>query len=67
VLYTDGITEAENPEGEEYGVERLRELCRRHAGDDPDTLAAGIEAHLDAFARGTPYLDDRTVVILRRE
>jgi hypothetical protein len=29
-------------------------------------MAAGLEKELDAFARGVPFHDDRTVVLLRR-
>jgi serine phosphatase RsbU (regulator of sigma subunit) len=66
VLYTDGITEATNPEEEEYGSERLQRACREHAGQPLETLAAGLESDLDRFADGVPFADDRTLVVLRR-
>jgi serine phosphatase RsbU (regulator of sigma subunit)/pSer/pThr/pTyr-binding forkhead associated (FHA) protein len=66
LLYTDGITEAANPAAEEYGLERLAELCRRHRFESLDELAQTIESELDDFVEGVPYADDRTVVIARR-
>lgn len=66
VLYTDGIVEANDPAGEEYGTERLADLCRRHRQAACADLAAALEADLEAFARGVPFADDRTLVMARR-
>ena len=66
VLYTDGLTEAENPEEEEYGEERLADLCAKHRGESLDELAAAISTDQDAHVRGVPYVDDRTVVMVRK-
>jgi sigma-B regulation protein RsbU (phosphoserine phosphatase) len=66
VLYTDGIVEAVNPEGEEYGLERLAALCSRHCRATCAELAAAVEADLEGFARGVPFGDDRTLVMARR-
>jgi sigma-B regulation protein RsbU (phosphoserine phosphatase) len=66
VLYTDGLVEATNPEGEEYGAERLAEVCRRHRRSPCAELAAALEADLEAFVRGVPFTDDRTLVMARR-
>jgi serine phosphatase RsbU (regulator of sigma subunit) len=66
VLYTDGLTEAENPEEEEYGESRLAELCAGHRTEPLDALASVISRDQDDFVRGVPYADDRTVVLVRR-
>jgi serine phosphatase RsbU (regulator of sigma subunit)/pSer/pThr/pTyr-binding forkhead associated (FHA) protein len=66
VMYTDGITEAANPEEEEYGRERLVEVCGEHRTEAPTELASAIEVAVDAFVQGVPYHDDRTLVIVRR-
>ena len=66
VMYTDGITEAANPEEEEFGRERLVEVCQEHSGESPKELASSIEAVVDTFVEGVPYHDDRTLVIVRR-
>ena len=66
VMYTDGITEAANPEQEEFGRERLVAVCRGHHAESPKKLASSIEAVVDTFVEGVPYHDDRTLVIVRR-
>jgi serine phosphatase RsbU (regulator of sigma subunit)/pSer/pThr/pTyr-binding forkhead associated (FHA) protein len=66
VLYTDGITEAANSEQEEFGRERLVEVCQEQCGESPKELASSIETAVDAFVEGVPYHDDRTLVILRQ-
>jgi serine phosphatase RsbU (regulator of sigma subunit) len=66
LVYTDGITEALNPEDEEFGEARLVEAATRHAHLPLREMAAGLEKELDAFARGVPFHDDRTLVLVRR-
>lgn len=65
VLYSDGVTEARNPQGELYGLERLRTVLRDCSGD-----AAAGQAILDdvgRFAAGRPPADDLTLVCVSRE
>jgi len=66
VLYTDGITEANNPEDEEFGEQRLEAVCVANRHLTPRELAAALDRELEAFAEGVPYADDRTVVILQK-
>jgi sigma-B regulation protein RsbU (phosphoserine phosphatase) len=66
LIYTDGITEAMDPDGEEYGLERLIDMSRQHAGRSVDELAGALDRDLAAFVRGVPFGDDRTLMILRR-
>ena len=66
VLYTDGITEAEDPDDEEFGVERLEDVCRENREAEPGALGDAVGRRLDEFARGIPYADDRTLVVLQR-
>lgn len=66
LVYTDGLSEAANPEGEEYGVERLEAVLRRNLTEPLEKLANDVEGDIEAFARGEPYADDRTFVLLRR-
>jgi len=67
VLYTDGITEAANPAGDEFGLDRLQAVVRQYAQEPLVALGGWIETAVEVFADGTPYGDDRTVVMLRRE
>jgi serine phosphatase RsbU (regulator of sigma subunit) len=66
-LYTDGITEAANRAGEEYGLERLEALLKKHAREALEAIGDAIDADLEAFAQGLPFADDRTMVMIRRE
>jgi serine phosphatase RsbU (regulator of sigma subunit) len=66
VLYTDGITEPENPEEEEYGEGRLGEVCVKNRSEPVAELLSAIEEDLYHFVRGVPFLDDRTLVLIRR-
>jgi sigma-B regulation protein RsbU (phosphoserine phosphatase) len=67
LLYTDGITEAANPEGDEFGLARLQAVVQEHVQEPLVALAVAIETAVEVFADGTPYGDDRTMVMLRRE
>ncbi len=66
VIYTDGITEAANPEEDEYGLERLIQVCTENRQKDLEELSSAIEADLQQFAEGVPFADDRTMVMVRR-
>ena len=66
LLYTDGVTEAANPEDEEFGMDRLREFGIAHRELPLDDLDDALFRELDKFARDVPFGDDRTVVIVRR-
>jgi len=63
VLYSDGITEAENEAGEEFGNERLEPLLDGRAS--PAELRDRIGAAVDAFTGSAPQKDDQTLVIAR--
>lgn len=67
ILYTDGITEAANTSGEQFGEERLLDFVR--ANVDRFTARQMVDGLVDAvaeFSADGPYQDDRTVVFLRR-
>jgi len=59
-LYTDGLNEAADPDDNEFGYERLRELFMKT--HDP---AAIVDA-VTQFERGVRATDDKTIVVLRR-
>lgn len=66
-LYTDGIVEAIDPDEIEFGIDRLEGYLAAHRADPLAALAEGLDTALDDFARGVPYADDRTLVLIRRE
>jgi phosphoserine phosphatase RsbU/P len=61
VLYTDGITEATAPDGEEYGEERLAAAIDRHAGAQAPELTSALFNDVLTFAQGS-LNDDATIV-----
>jgi sigma-B regulation protein RsbU (phosphoserine phosphatase) len=67
VLYTDGITEAADASGEEYGLKRLEQVVKTYASEPLVALAVAIETAVEVFAEERRFADDRTLVILRRE
>jgi serine phosphatase RsbU (regulator of sigma subunit) len=64
-LYTDGVVEAEDAQGEPFGMARLRELLTRGASSEPQELLASLEAAVLAHRGGTEAGDDATMVLLR--
>jgi len=65
LLYTDGIVEARDPQGEFFGEERLRKLLRDHASESPARLAERIHRTVHQYTQDTPQQDDITLLILR--
>jgi sigma-B regulation protein RsbU (phosphoserine phosphatase) len=61
LFYTDGITEAVDPEGQFFGTERLDAILGRRYGAMPDLVAA-VLAELKRFTAGRPAEDDRTLL-----
>ncbi len=66
VIYTDGITEAENKEAEEFGLQRLSDSVSRHRDESLEGLASALETDLETFIDGEVPADDRTLVMARR-
>jgi sigma-B regulation protein RsbU (phosphoserine phosphatase) len=64
-LFTDGITEAFDPDGEEFGNARLEAALEAERGRNAADLVAGIVAATVAFARGAEQSDDITCLGLR--
>lgn len=65
VLYSDGITEAENEAGEEYENPRLEEILRASGDATASELRDRIATAVDAFVGEAPQKDDQTLVIAK--
>jgi len=66
VLYSDGITEAEDVGDEEFGNERLEAILTEHAGESAELIRNQIADAVDAFVGEAPQKDDETIVIVQR-
>jgi len=65
LLYTDGITEALDTQGEEFGRGRLAELVQQEADMSARQLVEALRHGLQEFTRGRPLADDATIVACR--
>ncbi len=66
ILYTDGVTEAMNGAGEEFGTERLCEIFATTPPKDSREAVMAIFEAVNAFAGETPQSDDITCLTFRR-
>ncbi len=66
VLVTDGFYEWANPEGEEFGLDRLEATIRESRDYSADEMIARLRSAVGDFCRGTEQKDDLTAVILKR-
>ena len=67
VLFTDGVSEAENPAGEEYGTPALRHLLAEIASCCPETLVESCRKHVEQFRAGGTRADDETLLVIQYE
>jgi len=65
VICTDGVTEAPNPQGEEYGDERLAEVIRANRALPVNELLTAIQASVRNFSCGATQSDDVTLIVTR--
>jgi serine phosphatase RsbU (regulator of sigma subunit) len=66
VLFTDGVTEAADPNDEEYGEERLAKLVASMKDRPSEEIVEAIHSSVLAYTQGAPPADDITVVVARR-
>ncbi|MFN2511423.1 MAG: SpoIIE family protein phosphatase [Pyrinomonadaceae bacterium] len=67
VIYSDGVTEAASPSGEEFGATRLYEVVSRNMEASAAGVRDRIESALTKFSQGTQAADDITLVIVKRQ
>ena len=60
---SDGLTEAHSCYGQEFGLEGMREVCRRHAGKPPLDLLGHVFAAVQDFSVHCSQSDDMTAAI----
>ena len=65
-FYSDGVSEAMNEKGEEYGVGRMSDVLANTPSQDPEDTINAIFASVRAFAGDTPQSDDITCLTLCR-
>lgn len=66
LLYTDGLTEAVNSDGEEYGGERLSQSLHLRAAQPVEAIMTGICEDVRSFVGGEAQSDDITLIVIKK-
>jgi len=66
ILYTDGVTEALNTEGDEFGLERTTESVRASASNGAQAIVRRVIDDVRNFAGSQPQNDDITLIAIRK-
>jgi serine phosphatase RsbU (regulator of sigma subunit) len=65
-LYTDGITEMQNKEGRDFGIDPIKGILGKNCQDGAEEIARKLMEKLNNFIGITPRVDDISVIILKR-
>lgn len=66
LAYTDGLTEAVDPSGVQYGTDRIVRFVGEHRSLSPSNLVSACVRDLKNFTSGAPSRDDVTIMVVRR-
>jgi serine phosphatase RsbU (regulator of sigma subunit) len=66
IVYSDGLTDAENPQEEMFGEERLVEIIQREAPAGSRAVEQAILRSITDFTQSTPQTDDITFVVVEK-
>jgi phosphoserine phosphatase RsbU/P len=67
ILYSDGVTDCCNPQGEVFGIERMLEAIAASAGDHRLGFTRELEAQLQQWSGTLDFEDDISVLVLERD
>lgn len=67
VMFTDGINEAQNEEGELFGEERIKKIIQEHCHVSPKLIAYALIEAVQIFSAKAIYSDDKTMVVIKRD
>lgn len=65
-LYTDGVTESPDAEGNEYGEKRLLDLLLAQRNNDADEILYALIRNVESFSTGDSRYDDLTAIVIKR-
>jgi serine phosphatase RsbU (regulator of sigma subunit) len=66
VLYSDGVTEANNPNYDEFGEDRFMDVLKENRNQSAAAIVEAVTRALADFAAGAPQADDITLVVAKR-
>ena len=67
LLYSDGVTEAFNPEGDQFGLERMKKVIEERREDSSGDILSEVVSAIRTFAGGREQSDDITLIVIRRK
>jgi sigma-B regulation protein RsbU (phosphoserine phosphatase) len=67
LLYTDGVNEAMNNEGDEFGMELLTETFRKAAPGGAQAVLDAFQKAVKDFAGSQPQNDDITIIVVQKK
>ncbi len=67
VIYSDGVSEANNLAGDEFGMERLTQVVSKNLRSSASGMRDKVESALSTFTQTAPANDDITLVIVKRK
>lgn len=67
VLFTDGISEAQNSKGELYGSDRIKNVIRNNKNLEAKEIAYMLLEDVQKFSVNSIYNDDKTIVVIKRD
>ncbi|GFE62671.1 PP2C family protein-serine/threonine phosphatase [Geobacter sp. AOG2] len=67
ILYSDGIVEARNEEGDEFGYERFSRYARQNSGSSPESFRLGLLDAVRTFSGAECFEDDVTLLVVAAE
>lgn len=65
LLYTDGLLEARNPKGEEFGFKRINKVLKKNSKANLKAVKKAMEKDVSNFVKDTPQHDDLTYYLIR--
>ena len=66
ILYSDGITEAEDPSGRPFEESGLELVAERYAPQEPAEIDLQVLKAVEAHAKASRFIDDLTILVLKR-
>ncbi len=66
IFYTDGVTEANNVNGDEFGEERLSKVLKENKNNSADIILDQVKHSVEKFSKDTAQYDDITLIVLKK-
>ncbi len=64
-VYTDGVIEAANAQGEQFGIDRTVRTLNQDASGNPEEILAEMHKAMDEFVQDAPQFDDMTMLCIK--